>query len=189
LLYTTGYLKKYIKDFKALVDSSTVTQGQIYDYYRRFYEIGIKYKNNGNITEKALIFKFLYGLPQNLRIKAIKFGAKTKKFNTDNIKTFEEIYRDIENSCAVLRDIDDLVQEQGMAELPTGFKNLDLDFMDSRLPTKTVMHKEKPPRQQRREPKPILPFVRATATSETSKRITSKDINEITEGLDRLHIL
>jgi hypothetical protein len=111
LLYTTSYLEKYVKDFKALVDSSTVTQGQIYNYYRRFYEIGIKCRDNDNITEKALIFKFLYGLPQNLRIKAIKFGAKTKKFNLDNIKTFEEVYRDIENSCAMLRDMDDLVQE------------------------------------------------------------------------------
>jgi hypothetical protein len=46
-----------------------------------------------------------------------------------------------------------------MAELLTGFKNLDLDVMDSRLPTKTAMYKEKPPRQQRREPKLILPFV------------------------------
>jgi hypothetical protein len=91
-----------------------------------------------------LIFKFLYGLPQNLRIKAIKFGAKIKKFNTDYIKTFEEIYRDIENSCAVLRDIDDLVQEQGMAELLTGFENLDLDFTDNRLSTKTAIYKEKP---------------------------------------------
>jgi hypothetical protein len=39
----------------------------------------------------------------------MKFDVKTKKFNADNMKTFEEIYRDIENSCAVLRDIDDLV--------------------------------------------------------------------------------
>jgi hypothetical protein len=39
----------------------------------------------------------------------MKFGAKTKKFNADNIKIFEEIYRDIENSYAILRDIDDLV--------------------------------------------------------------------------------
>ena len=39
----------------------------------------------------------------------MKFGAKTKKFNADNMKTFEEIYRDIKNSYAVLRDIDDLV--------------------------------------------------------------------------------
>jgi hypothetical protein len=136
-----------------------------------------------------LIFKFLYGLPQNLRIKAIKFGAKTKKFNTDNIKTFKEIYRDIENNYTVLRDIDNLVQEQGITELLTGFKNLDPDFIDNRLPTKTAIHKEKPPRQQRRKPKPILPFIRATATSETSKQITSKDIDEITEGLNRLHIL
>jgi hypothetical protein len=56
-----------------------------------------------------LIFKFLYGLPQNLRIKAIKFGAKIKKFNIDNIKMFKEIYRDIENSYTILRDIDNLV--------------------------------------------------------------------------------
>jgi hypothetical protein len=191
LLHTTGYLEKYVKDFKALVDSSTVTQGQIYDYCRRFYEIGTKCKDNGNITEKALIFKFLYGLPQNLRIKAMKFGAKTKKFDPDNMKTFEEIYRDVENSCAVLRDMDDLVQEQGMAELPTGFENLDPDFTDNRLllSTKTIVHEEKPPRQQGREPKPILPFIRAAATSETSRRITNKEIDEITEGLDRMHIL
>jgi hypothetical protein len=109
LLYITGYLEKYIKDFKALVNSSTITQGQIYDYYKRFYKIGIKCKDNGNIIEKALIFKFLYRLPQNLRIKAIKFGAKIKKFDIDNIKTFKEIYRDIKNSYAVLRDIDNLV--------------------------------------------------------------------------------
>ena len=94
--------------------------------------------------EKALIFKFLYRLPQNLRIKVIKFGAKIKKFNADNMKTFEEIYRDIENSCAVLRDIDDLVQKQGIAELLIGFKNLDLDFIDNRLLTKIIIYKEKP---------------------------------------------
>jgi hypothetical protein len=70
-----------------------------------------------------------------------------------------------------------------------GFKNLDPDFIDSRLSTKTAIYKEKPLRQQRREPKLILPFVRATAISETSKRIISKDIDEITEGLNRLHIL
>jgi hypothetical protein len=63
LYNTTSYLKKYIKDFKALVDSSTITQGQIYNYYKRFYKIGIKYKDNSNITKKALIFKFLYKLP------------------------------------------------------------------------------------------------------------------------------
>jgi hypothetical protein len=39
----------------------------------------------------------------------MKFGAKMKKFDLDNIKTFKEIYKDIENSCAILRDIDDLV--------------------------------------------------------------------------------
>jgi len=39
----------------------------------------------------------------------MKFRAKIKKFNTDNIKMFKEIYRDIENSCAILRDIDNLV--------------------------------------------------------------------------------
>ena len=39
----------------------------------------------------------------------MKFGAKTKKFDLNDIKTFEEIYKDIENNCAVLRDINDLV--------------------------------------------------------------------------------
>jgi hypothetical protein len=39
----------------------------------------------------------------------MRFGAKTKKFDLNDMKTFEEIYKDIENSYTVLRDIDDLV--------------------------------------------------------------------------------
>jgi len=39
----------------------------------------------------------------------MKFGVKTKKFDLNNIKTFEEIYRDIKNGCIVLKDINDLV--------------------------------------------------------------------------------
>jgi len=39
----------------------------------------------------------------------MKFGVKTKKFNLNNIKTFEEIYKDIKNSCIILKDINDLV--------------------------------------------------------------------------------
>ena len=39
----------------------------------------------------------------------MKFGVKIKKFDLNNIKTFEEIYKDIENSCVILKDIDDLV--------------------------------------------------------------------------------
>ena len=77
----------------------------------------------------------------------MRFGAKTKKFDLNDMKTFEEIYKDIENGCAVLRDIDDLVQEQGIAELLIGFENLDLDFTDNRLSTKTAIYEEKPLRQ------------------------------------------
>jgi len=39
----------------------------------------------------------------------MKFGAKTKKFNLNDIKTFEEIYKDVENNCIILKDINDLV--------------------------------------------------------------------------------
>jgi hypothetical protein len=39
----------------------------------------------------------------------MKFRAKIKKFDLNNIKTFKEIYRDIENSYIILRDIDNLV--------------------------------------------------------------------------------
>jgi len=34
-----------------------------------------------------------------------------------------------------------------MAELLIGFKNLDLDFIDNRLSTKTAIYEEKPLRQ------------------------------------------
>jgi hypothetical protein len=77
----------------------------------------------------------------------MRFGVKTKKFDLNDIKTFEEIYKDIENGCTILRDIDDLVQEQGMAELLIGFENLDPDFTDNRLSTKTAIYEEKPLRQ------------------------------------------
>ena len=39
----------------------------------------------------------------------MKFGVKIKKFDSDNIKTFEEIYKDIKNGCVVLKDINNLV--------------------------------------------------------------------------------
>ena len=39
----------------------------------------------------------------------MKFRAKIKKFDLDNIKTFEEIYRGIKNGCIILKDINDLV--------------------------------------------------------------------------------
>jgi hypothetical protein len=48
------------------------------------------------------------------------------------MKPFKEIYISIEDSCAILKDMDDLVQEQGMAELPSGFGNLDPVFTDNR---------------------------------------------------------
>jgi hypothetical protein len=73
-----------------------------------------------------------------------------------------------------------------------GFKNLDPNITGNRLflSAKTIAYKaEKTPRQQRKEPKPVLPFIRAAATLETTKQMTSKEINEITEGLNRLHIL
>jgi hypothetical protein len=45
----------------------------------------------------------------------------------------------------MLKDIDDLVQEQGIAELLLGFGDLDLVFIDNRLLTliKTTIYKEK----------------------------------------------
>jgi hypothetical protein len=39
----------------------------------------------------------------------MKFGAKIKKFNLNNINTFKEIYKNIENSYTILRDINNLV--------------------------------------------------------------------------------
>jgi len=77
----------------------------------------------------------------------MKFGVKTKKFDLNDIKTFKEIYKNIENSCVILKDINDLVQEQRIAELLTGFKNLDPDFTDNKLSTKTAIYEEKLLRQ------------------------------------------
>jgi len=39
----------------------------------------------------------------------MKFGVKIKKFDLNDIKTFEEIYKDIKNNYIVLKDINDLI--------------------------------------------------------------------------------
>ena len=39
----------------------------------------------------------------------MKFGVKTKKFNLNDIKTFEEIYKDIKNNYIILKNINDLI--------------------------------------------------------------------------------
>jgi len=39
----------------------------------------------------------------------MKFGVKTKKFNLNDIKTFEKIYKNIKNNYIILKDINDLI--------------------------------------------------------------------------------
>ena len=61
----------------------------------------------------------------------MRFVAKGTKFDPDNMKTFKEVYATIGNSCAVLKDMDNLVQEQGMGGLPAGLDNLDAVYATS----------------------------------------------------------
>jgi hypothetical protein len=44
-----------------------------------------------------------------VKVKAMRFAVKGKRFDLDNMKSFEDIYRDMESGCAVLKDMDDLV--------------------------------------------------------------------------------
>ncbi|KAH6679309.1 hypothetical protein B0J14DRAFT_294711 [Halenospora varia] len=114
------------------------------------------------------MFKFIYALPQSLKIKAMRSAAIGTKFDLDNIKTFQEVYMTIKNSCAVLKDIDDLVEEQGMGGLPAGFDSLDITHAISRNQQDMPM-----------EQKPaILPFIRARAKNQP-KRMTSQEIDKI----------
>jgi hypothetical protein len=64
-------------------------------------------------------------------------------------------------------------------------------FINNRLLTltKTIIYKEKPLKQQRRELNPILPFIKATAILKTNRQIINKNIDEIIESLNRLYIL
>jgi len=39
----------------------------------------------------------------------MKFNVKIKKFNLNDIKTFEEIYKDIKNNYIILKDINNLI--------------------------------------------------------------------------------
>ncbi|KAH6666095.1 hypothetical protein B0J14DRAFT_568680 [Halenospora varia] len=164
LLHTVGYLEKYVKDFKQLVEQGQVTQSQIHEYCRGFYEIGVKCIEKGNITDKALTFKFIYALPQNLKIKAMRSAAKGPKFDPDNMKSFQEVYRTIEGSCAVLKDMDDLL----------GYN---------------ICRNPEPDRPTAGTVPNTLPFIRARTRESSSRKITSKEIDDITEGLDKLQIL
>ncbi len=60
----------------------------------------------------------------------------------------------MESNCVVLRDMDEIVQEQGIGELLIGFKSLDLDYDIGKLRD----HLEK--QQPRREPRAsVLPLI------------------------------
>jgi hypothetical protein len=39
----------------------------------------------------------------------MRFSVKIKKFDLNDIKTFKEIYKDVKNSCIILKDINDLI--------------------------------------------------------------------------------
>ena len=56
-----------------------------------------------------MIFKFLYVLPIQVKLKAIRFAAKGAKFDPNDIKIFREIYIHIKNYYIIIRDIKDLV--------------------------------------------------------------------------------
>ena len=114
----------------------------------------------------------------------MRFVAKGTKFDPDNMKTFKEVYSTIENSCAVLKDMDDLVQEQGMGGLPIGFGNLDAVYSAGEtLGSQSTTTKPRADFNQ-----PILPMIRAKAMNLPAK-ISSQEIDEITEGLEKLQIL
>ena len=84
------------------------------------------------------------------------FATKGAKFDLDNIKIFKEVYTSIENSYIVLRNIDKLVQEQGIGKLLAGFQSLDLDYTK---PVDKVTTKD-----QKKEPL-VLPLIQAAATN------------------------
>ena len=90
----------------------------------------------------------------------MRFATKGAKFNLDNIKTFEEIYTNIENSCIVLKDIDKLIQEQGIGELLASFKSLDLDYIGSKPIDKAS--------RDRFKELSVLPLIQAIATDPLS---------------------
>ena len=165
-----------------MVNQGPVTQSQVHDYCRGFHEIGVKCIDKGNITNKALTFKFIYALPPNLKIKAMRKAAKGAKFDPDNMRSFQEVYLSIAESCAILKDMDSLVDEQGMGGLPPGLDSLDTTFAITIHSTRT--YQEAPAEQENA----VLPFIRAR-TRDQSTRMTNRDIDEITEGLDKLHIL
>jgi hypothetical protein len=196
LFHTIGYLEKYVREFKDQVDRGRVTQSQIHDYCRKFREIGLNCKAKGDITEKAMTFKFFYALPEHLKLKAMRFATKGAKFDPDNMKTFAQIYENVENHCIMMRDMEDLVQEQGMGELPSGFGSLDAFLgtkKDNNLDESRdhSAYRRSMPTQNRREEKPIgvLPFIRAAARDQNPVRISDRDVDEITLGLEKLQIL
>ena len=181
LLHTVGYLERHIRDFKRLVDEGNVSQARIHEYCRAFNEIGSKCKEKGNITDKALTFKFLYALPQNIKIRAMKFAARGTRFDPDNIKPFREVYASVEASCAVLKDMDSLVEEQGISSLPTAVEALDTHAIGYGI----VDNRE--PALMETGPREVLPFIRARAKGPS--KVTKQEIDDITDSLEKMQIL
>ena len=183
LLHTVGYLEKIVKEFKTLVDTTTVTQSRIHQYCREFHEVATNCLAKGDITDKALTFKFIYALPQNLKIRAMRYAAKGNRFDPDDMKPFIDVYNTIETSCAVLKHMDDIVEEQGMGGLPSKYASMKPGFAAAQwgqLPNQVQPTAE--------SSQGLLSHIQAKVMKST-KPISNQDIDDITAGLDKLHIL
>ncbi len=125
LQYTLGYLEKLVDDFRKHCTSGSPLQSEVFLYCRRFKQVGTTCLRNGDLTDKALTLKFMYGLPDSAKSKAMRYATRGKRYDPKTLRTFAEVERHIEDHCAILKDMDDMIEEQGMGTLPTGFELAD----------------------------------------------------------------
>ena len=85
--------------------------------------------------------------------------------------------------------MDDLVQEQGMGSLPTGFGNLDAVYATGEALRDALGGQSMTTKPRTDFNQPVLPLIRAKAMNPPAKRMTDQEIDEITEGLEKLQIL
>ncbi|KAG4428522.1 hypothetical protein IFR05_015995 [Cadophora sp. M221] len=84
-----NHLDKIMRDFKNQGERFRLSPRQLQEHCHSFHAAATKYLVQGNITEAAVIAKFIYALPQGLTVKAMRIASRLRW------RSFQEVYTSI----------------------------------------------------------------------------------------------
>jgi hypothetical protein len=206
-----------VTDFRELQDKAgRPTQAQFQHFFRLFRDVGLACKDKGDLTDKMVLYKFLYALPPNLKVKGYAAAAKPgKDFDQDHPQAFIKVFKEIELKVNSERDIDALIEEQGMGRpggsrvkahrnvfaepqqasnpVPLPSRPEFATYRDS-SPAKEIRDSLQKEELRRKLPSGLedvtggmIPTLQKLATAMNPP--TNEDLDLITKGLDKLQIL